>query len=87
MGGEEGGGGGEGGNCLSLNNTGCFVLFCQPLDEVISRVERGYRMECPEGCPAAVFTIMKECWDLNPDRRPTFGEIQRRLGKILSEFL
>jgi len=43
-----------------------------PLGDVVKHVEKGYQMEAPEGCPAPVYTIMKEAWELDPDNRPTF---------------
>ncbi|NXC48808.1 KSYK kinase, partial [Penelope pileata] len=30
--------------------------------EVAQMIERGERMECPEGCPAEVYDLMKLCW-------------------------
>ena len=31
-----------------------------PLGDVVKHVEKGYQMEAPEGCPAQVYTIMKD---------------------------
>ena len=31
-----------------------------PLGDVVKHVEKGYKMEAPEGCPQQVYTIMKE---------------------------
>jgi len=31
------------------------------LTEVYHLLERGYRMECPPGCPANVYQLMKQC--------------------------
>ena len=42
-----------------------------PLGDVVKHVEKGYQMEAPEGCPAQVYTIMKDVsggddgWDGN----------------------
>ena len=30
--------------------------------EVLHQVEHGYRMASPQGCPAALYDIMLECW-------------------------
>eukprot|EP00091_Calanus_sinicus_P009263 TRINITY_DN21751_c0_g1_i1.p1 TRINITY_DN21751_c0_g1~~TRINITY_DN21751_c0_g1_i1.p1 ORF type:complete len:193 (+),score=15.20 TRINITY_DN21751_c0_g1_i1:343-921(+) len=35
-----------------------------PLGDVVKHVEKGYQMEAPEGCPAQVYTIMKDAWEL-----------------------
>lgn len=42
--------------------------------EVIEQVERGYRMPKPLNCdcPDAVYEVMLQCWDADPDKRPTF---------------
>jgi c-src tyrosine kinase len=32
----------------------------QPLADVVKHVEKGYKMEAPEGCPPDVYTIMRE---------------------------
>ena len=40
--------------------------------EVLHQVEHGYRMQCPQGCPTALYEIMLECWNANPNKRPTF---------------
>ncbi|KAF8783040.1 tyrosine-protein kinase Src64B-like isoform X3 [Argiope bruennichi] len=42
--------------------------------EVIEQVERGYRMPKPTNCecPDSVYSKMLECWDADPERRPTF---------------
>ncbi|RWS03068.1 tyrosine-protein kinase Src64B-like protein [Dinothrombium tinctorium] len=43
--------------------------------EVIEQVERGYRMPRPSNCecPESVYNIMLQCWDNEPEKRPTFA--------------
>lgn len=31
------------------------------LTDVYHMLESGYRMECPAGCPARIYDLMKEC--------------------------
>lgn len=50
-----------------------------PLADVVKHVEKGYKMEAPESCPAEVYEVMRVAWDLNPDNRPTFKEIKSKL--------
>lgn len=53
-----------------------------PLAEVTAYVENGYNMESPDGCPAEIYSIMKSCWNLEASKRPSFGEMERRLRDI-----
>ncbi|XP_042899791.1 tyrosine-protein kinase Abl isoform X2 [Parasteatoda tepidariorum] len=45
------------------------------LTDVYHMLESGYRMECPAGCPARIYDLMKECWLWEPNERPTFKDI------------
>ena len=47
--------------------------------EVIAQVERGYRMPCPLGCPEPLYQIMLQCWNKNPESRPTFDYLKATL--------
>ncbi|XP_014670463.1 PREDICTED: tyrosine-protein kinase Abl-like, partial [Priapulus caudatus] len=49
------------------------------LTEVYHLLEKGYRMERPQGCPENVYDLMKKCWQWDPNQRPTFKEIGREL--------
>ncbi|XP_037080596.1 tyrosine-protein kinase CSK-like [Pollicipes pollicipes] len=53
-----------------------------PLSDVVRYVASGYRMEAPEWCPPEVYQIMKEAWGADPEARPTFYEVERRLQAI-----
>lgn len=35
-------------------------MFLQPLADVVKHVEKGYKMEAPEGCPPEVYEIMRQ---------------------------
>lgn len=41
-------------------------------------------MEAPEGCPSEVYEIMKQAWDLDHEKRPTFESILRKLEHLKS---
>ncbi|XP_031565299.1 tyrosine-protein kinase CSK-like [Actinia tenebrosa] len=58
-----------------------------PLSDVVSKVEKGYRMDIPDGCPQEVYVIMKDCWNLAPSKRPSFGQIVKRMELIHKGFL
>ncbi|XP_076062792.1 tyrosine-protein kinase CSK-like isoform X2 [Oratosquilla oratoria] len=53
-----------------------------PLDDVRKHVEKGYRMEAPDNCPPEIYQIMKEAWDLDPNKRPTFADVHKRLTHL-----
>lgn len=53
-----------------------------PIQDVVRHIERGYRMEAPEGCPSDVVRVMHDAWALKPEDRPAFGEVVDRLVAI-----
>jgi len=58
----------------------CF----QPLADVVMHVERGYRMESPEGCPKEIYDIMQLAWHRDPTMRPTFSNMRPKLEALRS---
>lgn len=56
-----------------------------PLAEVGKHVERGYKMEAPEKCPAEIYEIMKQAWELNPENRPNFHTIKLQLTVLKNQ--
>lgn len=55
-----------------------------PLADVVMHVEKGYRMEAPEGCPKQIYSLMLRAWNLNPAERPTFKEALQELQNLRS---
>ncbi|XP_054443684.1 tyrosine-protein kinase ABL2 isoform X3 [Pteronotus mesoamericanus] len=47
------------------------------LSQVYDLLEKGYRMEQPEGCPPKVYELMRACWKWSPADRPSFAEIHQ----------
>lgn len=47
--------------------------------EVLAQVEHGYRMPAPNNCPPALYEIMYQCWEKDPQRRPTFQTLKWKL--------
>ncbi|KAG8576129.1 hypothetical protein GDO81_009779 [Engystomops pustulosus] len=57
------------------------------LKDVVPRVERGYKMDAPDGCPAIVYELMKQCWHLDPNQRPSFRKLREQLEHIKAKEL
>ncbi|XP_021917496.1 tyrosine-protein kinase Abl isoform X5 [Zootermopsis nevadensis] len=55
------------------------------LTDVYHMLEKGYRMECPPGCPPKIYELMRQCWQWNPNDRPTFQEIHHSLENMFQE--
>lgn len=56
-----------------------------PLSDVVMHVERGYRMEAPDGCPKEIYDIMLRAWELDLPKRPMFSDIMKTLDKLREE--
>ena len=49
-----------------------------------AEVSEGYRLPMPSGgrCPEGLYLLLLRCWDAEPDKRPTFGDIAEELRSI-----
>ena len=54
-----------------------------PTEQLLDFLSDGHRMEQPHNCPLDMYTIMRDCWEKNPDIRPTFTQLSERIGRIL----
>ncbi|CAG9863679.1 unnamed protein product [Phyllotreta striolata] len=48
-------------------------------------LRQGYRMERPDNCSPDLYKIMRNCWDIDPEQRPTFLELSMRFAKLLED--
>lgn len=55
------------------------------LTDVYHMLEKGYRMECPPGCPPKIYELMRQCWQWHAHERPTFAEIHHALEHMFQE--
>ncbi|XP_068676796.1 uncharacterized protein [Montipora foliosa] len=53
--------------------------------EVLESLMSGYRLEKPDMCTDRVYTLMTECWNQDPDERPSFQRLYNRLDDMLEE--
>ncbi|XP_062503614.1 class II receptor tyrosine kinase-like isoform X2 [Corticium candelabrum] len=49
-------------------------------NEVMKKVETGYRLPPPPGCSRSLYHLMIDCWHSDSHKRPKFGNIVKRLG-------
>uniref|UniRef100_A0A8C3IQ72 non-specific protein-tyrosine kinase n=1 Tax=Chrysemys picta bellii TaxID=8478 RepID=A0A8C3IQ72_CHRPI len=47
--------------------------------QVVSQVERGFRMRAPPCCPVEVYDVMLRCWEASPSLRPKFSAIHQEM--------
>lgn len=73
--------------CHTVDRHGCSVSVRQPLKEVVPRVEKGYKMDAPDGCPPVVYDLMKQCWTLDSVVRPSFRMLREKLQHIRAKEL
>ncbi|KAF7702314.1 macrophage colony-stimulating factor 1 receptor isoform X2 [Silurus meridionalis] len=48
-------------------------------------IKCGYQMSRPDFAPPEMYTIMKNCWNLEPTERPTFSKIVQLIERLLGE--
>ncbi|VDK67673.1 unnamed protein product [Onchocerca ochengi] len=58
-----------------------------PIQDVVRHIEKGYRMEPPEGCPMEISRLMNDAWILEPSVRPSFTVILQRLKLIYANVI
>ena len=51
-------------------------------EEVTKHIRRGQCLEKPMDCPDKIYSIMKMCWTLEPDSRPSFMKLQGHINEV-----
>lgn len=53
-----------------------------PAHNIPYKIKGGYRMPKPAHLDDDIYALMSECWDMEPDRRPTFDSISRTVKRL-----
>ena len=54
-------------------------------DEVLNFVKNRRTMEIPRNCPEIIATLMQDCWAYEPEDRPSFVDICKRLQEFAND--
>ena len=55
-------------------------------NEAREKIESGYRMDAPKSCPPEVHQIMRNCWEYEPEDRPSFEDIADQLQQLTKKY-
>ncbi|KAF7258576.1 hypothetical protein EG68_04236, partial [Paragonimus skrjabini miyazakii] len=53
--------------------------------EAAELVLRGQRLKRLSNCPPNLYVLMLECWNTNPQRRPTFASLKPKLRELVAQ--
>ena len=51
-------------------------------NEIFDHIDEGHRLKKPSKCPSAIYKMMKQCWQREPEARPTFASIVETLAAV-----
>ena len=51
-------------------------------EEVTDAIRHGKTLKLPEDCPSEIYELMKECWSMEPQSRPSFAELHHRISQF-----
>ena len=56
-----------------------------PTENLLDFLTEGNRMAQPHNCPDKIYTLMRECWKMEPELRPPFSALAAQLGQYLED--
>lgn len=57
---------------------------CSPVQAAVGIAACGLRPDIPKECPQALKTLMINCWNNSPSKRPNFSDIHNTLLRAMS---
>lgn len=51
---------------------------------MIKAIDSGERLPQPAACPHRIYEVMKQCWEFDAEKRPTFAELLNTFSKYSS---
>ncbi|XP_046851906.1 fibroblast growth factor receptor 3-like [Xenia sp. Carnegie-2017] len=58
-----------------------------PPEQLLDFLNQEKRMPQPNKCPLEIYTIMRDCWQEQPQNRPTFSNLVEHFGRILERHM
>jgi len=68
-----------------IETGGCAPYAGMVLNELLTKLKAGHRLEKPRYCTDWLYAIMLRCWNANPKTRPTFEELSDELHRMLRQ--
>ena len=64
---------------------GAAPFYWMNNEQAREAVENGERCAKPDDCPSEVYKVMLKCWNIDPEKRPSFLDILKELQSIYSQ--
>ncbi|OWA50539.1 hypothetical protein BV898_15052 [Hypsibius exemplaris] len=55
------------------------------LNEFVAWLVEGHQLERPPAAPIQIDDLLRQCWRLRTEERPTFTELREELDKLISD--
>jgi len=64
---------------------GTIPYYGMSNSELVEKVVEGggYRLPSPRNCPEEIYRWMLECWNEEPEKRPSFTELCNRITDVV----
>lgn len=56
-------------------------------EQVIGFLKDGHLLNAPESCPPEVYALMRTCWQVSPESRPSFAALEESLKDLHQSLL